>query len=49
MHYSKNEYKEDLLLYILENNEEFKKFNLSPEDLKEIYFNKTVFNQVKSY
>ena len=49
MHYSKNEYKEDLLLYIIENNEEFKKFNLSPEDLKEIYFNKTVFNQVKSY
>ena len=45
MHYAKNEYKEELLSYILENNEEFDKFNLSLEDMKEIYFNNTVFNK----
>lgn len=40
MHLAKNEYKENLLLFILENNDEFKKFGLSLEDMKEIYFNK---------
>ncbi len=42
MHLAKNEFKEDLLSYILENNEGFKRFELSLNDMKEIYFNKKV-------
>lgn len=47
MHFAKNEYKEELLSYILENNKEFSKFDLSLEDMKEIYFNKQISNQVE--
>lgn len=46
MHLAQNDYKEDLLSYILENNKKFDKFNLGLEDMKEIYFNKRVFNEV---
>ena len=42
MHYAKNDYKEELLSYILENNKKFSKFELSLEDMKEIYFNKEI-------
>ncbi len=42
IHLATNEYKENLLIYILENNKKFNKFNLSLEDMKEIYFNKKV-------
>ena len=38
----KNDYKEELLSYILENNKKFSKFELSLEDMKEIYFNKEI-------
>lgn len=40
MQYATNEFKEKLLKIILEKNKNFKKFNLSLEDLEEIYFNK---------
>lgn len=42
MHLATNEFKEGLLSFILENNEDFKMFGLSLEDMKEIYFNKKV-------
>lgn len=42
MHLATNEYKENLLNQILENNPEFNKFDLTLEDMKEIYFNKKV-------
>lgn len=42
IHLATNEYKESLLNHILENNKKFNKFNLSLEDMKEIYFNKKV-------
>jgi 5-methylcytosine-specific restriction enzyme A len=40
IHYATNEFKEVLLKLILEKNKKFTKFNLSLEDLEEIYFNK---------
>ena len=49
MHHAKNDYKEELLSYIIDNNEEFKKFNLELEDMKEIYFNNEVPTQYKKY
>lgn len=46
MHYATNEYKEDLLQIILNKNHEFAKFDLSLEDMKEIYFNKKMPEQI---
>ena len=40
MQYATNEFKEGLLKIIMDKNENFSKFNLSLEDLEEIYFNK---------
>lgn len=40
MTYATNDFKEVLLKLILEKNKDFSKFNLSLEDLEEIYFNK---------
>lgn len=42
IHYATNECKEELLQTILDNDENFSKFNLSLDDLKEIYFNKKI-------
>lgn len=40
MHHSINEYKLNLLLTIMEKKKDLNKFNITIEDLKEIYFNK---------
>ena len=42
IHYATNECKEELLQTILDHDENFSKFNLSLDDLKEIYFNKKI-------
>lgn len=46
MHFAKNEYKKELLSYILKNNEVFSKFDLTLEDMKEIYFNKEISRKI---
>lgn len=42
IHYAINDYKKDLLEYIIDNNEKINKFNISLEDMKENYFNKKI-------
>ena len=42
MHYATNEYKQKLLKNILNENDDFKKFDINLEDMKEIYFNKKI-------
>ena len=45
MHHATNKFKENLLNQILEYDKDFDKFNLSLEDMKEIYYNKKVASQ----
>lgn len=48
IHLSTNEYKKDLLKYIIDNNNNLSRFNITLEDLKEFYFTQKVPKTVET-